>query len=195
MAKLYFRYGSMNCGKSTALLQVAHNYEEKNKKVEIVKPIVDTKGEDKVVSRIGAERKVDKLIDKKDNLYEFYQNKNLDCILVDEAQFLEKKQVEELLYITKLLDIPVICYGLRTDFKTNGFPGSIRLLELADELDELITICSCGKKARFNARKIKDKYIVDGDQILIDTNKNIKYEPICGECYIKKVLKMKKVIK
>ena len=137
MAKLYFRYGSMNCGKSTALLQVAHNYEEKNKKVEIVKPIVDTKGEDKVVSRIGAERKVDKLIDKKDNLYEFYQNKNLDCILVDEAQFLEKKQVEELLYITKLLDIPVICYGLRTDFKTNGFPGSIRLLELADELDEL----------------------------------------------------------
>ena len=195
MAKLYFRYGSMNCGKSTALLQVAHNYEEKNKKVEIVKPIVDTKGEDKVVSRIGAERKVDKLIDKKDNLYEFYQNKNLDCILVDEAQFLEKKQVEELLYITKLLDIPVICYGLRTDFKTNGFPGSIRLLELADELDELITICSCGKKARFNARKIKDKYIVDGDQILIDINKNIKYEPICGECYIKKVLKMKKVIK
>lgn len=190
MAKLYFRYGTMNCGKSTALLQVAYNYKENNKNILLLKPIIDTKGNDKVVSRIGVERKVDKLVSETENIYEYFKfQHNIECILVDEAQFLSKTQVEELFKISKIFDVPVICYGLRTDFKSNGFPGSIRLLELADELEELITICSCGKRAKFNARKIGNEYISEGEQVLIDTNKVIKYEPLCGKCYTKKVLK------
>lgn len=91
-----------------------------------------------------------------------------------------------------MLDIPVICYGLRTDFKSNMFEGSKRLLEVSDELEELVTICSCGKKAKFNARKINGEYTLDGNQVEIDNNTKVTYESLCGKCYIKKVLKMNK---
>ena len=186
MAKFHFRYGAMNAGKSTILLQTAYNYEEKGKKVVILKPSVDTKGDEKIVSRIGLERKVDYLIGDNDSIISKLGDNlsSLSCILVDEAQFLKRKQVDELFYISKMMDIPVIAFGLRTDFISNGFEGAIRLLELADALEEMPTICRCGKKARFNARKVDGKFTFDGDSIVIDDNSNVKYESLCGTCYI-----------
>lgn len=188
MAKLYFRYGAMGAGKSTMLMQVAHNYEEKGLNVLVVKSIVDTKGEDKLVSRIGIERKVDVLLKNSDILSKTHSLNNISCILVDESQFLNKKQVEDLWYISKELDIPVICYGLKVNFKGEFFDGSKRLMELADTFDELITICKCGKKARFNARKVNGEYTLSGDDVLIDGTKNIEYEALCGKCYLEKVI-------
>ena len=189
MSKLYFRYGAMNCGKSSALMQVAHNYNENNKKVVIIKPSIDTKAENRIQSRIGIERKVDILIDKDESFEKYYDdwNNNISCILVDEAQFLTKKQVEELWIASKMYEIPVICYGLKTDFQSNLFEGSKRLLELADELDELITICSCGHRAKFNARYINGIFVNEGEEVLIDgSDKNVEYKPMCGKCYLKK---------
>ena len=186
MAKFHFRYGAMNAGKSTILLQTAYNYEEKGKKVVILKPSVDTKGDEKIVSRIGLERKVDYLIGDNDSIISKLGDNisSFSCILVDEAQFLKRKQVDELFYISKMMDIPVIAFGLRTDFKSNGFEGAIRLLELADALEEMPTICRCGRKARFNARKVDGKFTFDGDSIVIVDNSNVKYESLCGACYI-----------
>ena len=187
MSKLYFRYGAMNCGKSSALMQVAHNYEENDKKVIVIKSSIDTKADNKLSSRIGLEREVDILLDEKESLEKYYdQWENISCILVDEAQFLTKKQVEELWIASKLYDIPVICYGLKTDFKSNLFEGSKRLLELADEIEELVTICSCGNRAKFNIRYINNKYTEEGEEVLIDgSTPNVEYKPTCGKCYMK----------
>lgn len=190
MAKLFFRYGAMSCGKSTSLLQVAYNYKEKDKKVVLIKPKCDTKGNKNIVSRIGLSQEVDYLIDSEDSIINVLQNSlsTIDCILVDEAQFFKKEHIDELFIITKMYDVPIICYGLKSDFKTNSFSGSMRLFELADELQELETICRCGKKARFNARVIDGKFVVDGDQIAIDGEKAISYESLCGKCYIEEVM-------
>lgn len=189
MAKLHFRYGAMNSGKTTILIQTAFNYEERDQKVIIIKPSIDTKGCDNISSRIGAKRKVDELISPEDSIIEKIDKHldNLCCILVDEAQFLKKEQIDELWRITKIYNIPVIAFGLRTDFKTNGFEGSTRLLELADELDEMPTICRCGKKARFNGRKINGEFVSEGNSVEIDNNPKIEYESLCGSCYLKKV--------
>lgn len=185
MAKLFFRYGSMNSGKTTLLLQTAHNYEENGMKVMIVKPTVDTKGNDKIVSRIGVERKVDLLLDNTDNLFEIVKDKHKDvsCVLVDEAQFLTEDQVDQSMDIVVSLNIPVICYGLRTDFLTKGFPGSTRLLQIAHTLEEMKTICKCGKKAIFNARYVNGKFTDKGSQIAIDGKKKVTYVPMCAACY------------
>ncbi|HBP12791.1 MAG TPA: thymidine kinase [Firmicutes bacterium] len=191
MSKLYFRYGAMNCGKTTSLLQVAHNYEERGMKVVLIKPSIDTKANDSVSSRIGVERKVDHLVSPEENL-KGYLNLlvgNTSCVLVDEAQFLSESQVEELFVFSKLTNIPVICFGLRCDFRTNLFPGSKRLFELADEIEELYTICRCGRKARFNARIVNGEFTLDGDQVAIDGD--VEYESLCGKCYLTKVRKMK----
>lgn len=188
MAKLYFRYGAMNCGKSTALMQVAHNYEENNKRVVVIKSALDTKADDHLQSRIGIERKVDLLISEDESLDKYYDswNKDISCVLVDEAQFLSSKQVEDLWIFTKLYDIPVICYGLRTNFQSKLFIGSKRLIELADELEELITICSCGKRAKFNARFVNNEFATEGEDIVIDgAQENVEYKPMCGTCYVK----------
>lgn len=193
MANLEFRYGPMNSGKSMALLQMAYNYEENNKKVILMKSVIDTKGGDYLVSRIGLKRKIQKKIDKKESLLsdEYMERfKKNDAILVDEAQFLTKSQVEDLWIISKKLDIPVICFGLKTNFKSEFFEGSKRLFELSDKFKELETICECGKKAFFNARKINDKYVKDGLENVIDgENEKIKYVPLCGICYLEKVFK------
>lgn len=193
MAKLHFRYGAMNSGKTTILIQTAYNYEERDQKVVLIKPEIDSKGGEKIVSRIGASRKVDELLSPNDSVVEKLEKyfDNLNCILVDEAQFLDKKQVEELFYITKIYDIPVIAFGLRTDFKTNGFTGSTRLLELADSLEEMPTICRCGSKARFNGRKLDGQFQTEGKSVVIDDNKEVEYESLCGTCYFQKVLKIK----
>ena len=188
MSKLYFRYGAMNCGKSSNLMQVAHNYNENNKEVVVIKSSIDTKGEDYLESRVGLKRKVDILINPEESFEKYYDywNENISCILVDEAQFLTSKQVEELWIASKMLEIPVICYGLKTDFKSNLFEGSKRLLELADELEELITICSCGKRAKFNARYVNNEFQEDGSSILIDGSvSSVEYRPMCGKCYMK----------
>lgn len=192
MAKLHFRYGAMNSGKTAILIQTAFNYEERGQKVLIIKPGIDTKGNDTIVSRIGVSRKVDYLINNDDSVIDTLKNnlKNINCILVDEVQFMTRKQIEELWYITKVFNIPVIGYGLRTDFKTNGFEGSIRMFELADELLEMPTICRCGKKARFNGRLINNEYVYDGDSICIDDKEDVTYESLCGSCYLKKVRKI-----
>lgn len=194
MAKMYFRYGAMNCGKTTALLQVAHNYEEKGLNVIVVKSQVDLKGDDKVISRLGIERKVDVLLKPEEKLINKIDLENLNCILVDEVQFMTPTQVKELWMISKLYDIPVICYGLKTNFKSQLFVGSKPAIELSDELEELATICSCGKKAKFNARIINGEFVSVGDEVAID-GIDATYEPLCGECYIKKVLKLEKVKK
>lgn len=192
MTKLYFRYGAMNAGKSTILLQVNYNYNENNKKGIIIKPKVDTKGNDNVVSRIGISSKVDLLLRNSESLLSNKNSliiKSAHCILVDEAQFLTEKQIDELWFITKKFNIPVICYGIRTDFKSQLFTGSKRLMEVADEIEEIVTICSCGKKAKFNARIVDGEYISDGESIAIDDNDSIKYESLCGKCFLQKVLK------
>ena len=193
MSKLYYRYGAMNSGKTTLLLQVAHNYEERGMKVKILKPKLDTKGEDKIVTRIGLERKVDYLIERDENLTPYLNKlpKSTECVLVDEAQFLTRDQVDELFMYTKLKDKPVICYGLRSDFKTMAFPGSLRLFEIADDMEELYTICRCGQRAKFNGRIVNGKFTSSGDQVAIDGENEITYESLCGKCYLEKVLGIK----
>lgn len=192
MAKLYFRYGAMNCGKSTAVIQVAFNYEERGMKVLLIKPATDTKGDDSIVSRLGASRRADILVRENDNLFTEITKRQkervrIDCILVDEAQFLTAAQVAQLFNISVRLDIPVICYGLRADFKTAAFPGSNRLFELAHSIEELKTICRCGKKAILNGRKVSGKFVADGSQVAIDGEADVAYESLCGSCYLKLV--------
>ena len=190
MSKLYFRYGAMNSGKSTNLMQVAYNYEERGMRVLLIKPSTDKKGGDKLVSRHGVERKVDLLIDDAQNIYDEVnkwqsEKYNIDCILVDEVQFFKANQIDELFKVAVCLDIPVICYGLRTDFKMEGFEGSTRLLLLAHSIEELKTICKCGKKAILNGRKINNKFVFEGQQVAIDNVDNVEYESLCGHCYFK----------
>ncbi|WP_346929947.1 thymidine kinase [Clostridium sp.] len=190
MSKLYFRYGAMNCGKSTNLLQVAYNYEERGMKVIIIKPKTDTKGENKIVSRLGVTKEVDLSFGEGENIFttvEEYIKKNgqIHCILADEVQFFTKNQVDEMFMIAVKLNIPVICYGLRTDFQMEGFEGSERLLLISHSLEELKTICKCGKKAILNGRKINGKFVFEGNQVAIDNEDNVEYESLCAECYIK----------
>jgi thymidine kinase len=193
MAKLYFRYGAMNSGKSTALLQAAYNYEERDQSVVLAKPRIDTKGDQTIVSRLGVTRAVDFTIDETDDVYTRFQahrasllrvrQRDVACLLVDEAQFLTPPQVDDLLRIAIREDIPVLAYGIRTDFQTVAFPGSRRLLEIAHSLEELKTICRCGRKAVFNARSIDGVFVFDGDQVAID-GVDVAYESLCGACYL-----------
>lgn len=195
MAKLFFRYGAMNGGKSTMIIQNAYNYQETGMIPILMKPKDDTKGDNKVCSRVGISRDVDYLIEKEDNLYLVIAEKYIyaDCILIDEAQFLKREQVDQLMYVATKLNIPVICYGIRTDFLTNGFEGSTRLLEIAHSQEEIKTVCfcGCGKKAIFNARYVDGEFVVDGEQIEIDNNKKVTYLPMCAEHYYEAAEKCK----
>jgi len=193
MAKLYFRYGAMNSGKSTALLQAAFNYEERGHQVLLAKPAVDTKGDRSIVSRLGVVRDVDFTIEPDADVLDRFQQhrtrvieahgRDVSCLLIDEAQFLTSEQVEDLLRIALMDDIPVLAYGIRTDFQTVAFPGSRRLLEISHSLEELKTICRCGRKAIFNARLIDGQFVFDGAQVAID-GEEVTYESLCGVCYL-----------
>ena len=193
MSKLYFRYGAMNSGKSTALLQAAFNYEERGQKVLLAKPAIDTKGDAEIVSRLGFSRPVDFTVAPDEDIYAKFMAERarvleatglpVSCLLVDEAQFFTEGQVDDLLRIAILEGVPVLAYGIRTDFQTVAFPGSRRLLEVSHSLEELKTICRCGRKAMFNARKVGDRYIFDGDQVAID-GVDVTYESLCGTCYL-----------
>jgi thymidine kinase len=182
----------MNSGKSTALLQAAHNYEERDQHVLLAKPAIDIKGEKAITSRLGVDREVDFLITPNLDLRKEFANrvaefkssngKDIACLLIDEAQFLTREQVDQALEIAVLDGVPVLAYGIRTDFLTNGFPGSLRLLEIAHSLEELKTICRCGRKAMFNGRKLDGKFVFDGEQVAID-GVHVTYESLCPTCY------------
>jgi thymidine kinase len=183
----------MNSGKSTALLQAAFNYEERDQQVLLAKPDVDTKGEALIISRLGVSRPVDFTVAPTDSMLAAFQGErsrviaatghDVGCLLIDEAQFLTAAQVDDLLRIAILEDVPVLAYGIRTDFQTIAFPGSRRLLEIAHSLEELKTICRCGRKAVFNARKVGSVYVFAGDQVAID-GVDVTYESLCGACYL-----------
>lgn len=189
MAKLYFKYGAMSCGKTTELLQVVYNYQKNNFNVILVKPEVDKKGDTKVVSRLGVEKEVDYILDKDEFISDKVDLTTVDSIVVDEAQFMTEKQINELWLLTRLYEIPVLAYGLKNNFQGHLFEGSKALMEKADVIEELVTICSCGKKARFNARRLGDNYTLSGEEVAID-GIDATYEALCPDCYMKKVLKV-----
>tara|TARA_Y100001970_G_C13658958_1_gene567354 strand:- start:17 stop:595 length:579 start_codon:yes stop_codon:yes gene_type:complete len=189
MAKLYFNYSSMNAGKSTMLLQANHNYIERGMKPEIYTSNLDSRfGTGEIISRIGLKFKSN-LFDTKTDIYNDIINKNInkeiDCVLIDEAQFLTKDQVSQLGRIVDLLDIPVLTFGIRTDFKGNLFEGSKYLLAWADNLKEIKTVCHCGRKATMVLRLNEDGQIVeDGDQI--DIGGEEKYVSVCRKHFYDK---------
>ena len=175
------------------MLQAAYNYEERGHKVLLAKPSVDTKGDRGILSRLGVTRGVDFLLTPEADAFSIFgehrarvladSGLDVSCLLVDEAQFLTEPQVDDLLRIAILENIPVLAYGIRTDFQTVAFPGSRRLLEVAHSLEELKTICRCGRKAVFNGRKIDGVFVFDGDQVAID-GAEVTYESLCGSCYL-----------
>lgn len=178
----------MDSGKTTRLIQEAHNYEERGQQVVVMKPSTDTKGESKITSRIGLEREVDILISREGRVRQLLSSWMVDhevqCVFVDEVQFLEPPQVDELLRFTVESKIPVITYGLRTDFQLKGFPGSTRLLEVAHNIEEIPTICRCGHKARCNGRKINGQFVFHGQQVAIDGENSVEYESLCPACFL-----------
>lgn len=197
MSKLWFRYASMNSGKTTNLLQVWFNYQEQGMRTILAKPSIDSKGGDELVSRIGLSQRVDLMIpaelNLKDELEARIRNAEengepIAAIIVDEAQFLQSKQVDQLMWVAVKLNVPVLAYGLRTDYRTNSFTGSQRLLEIAHTLEELKNVCSCGRKATFNARKgANGEWIHEGDQVAIDGKEEITYRSLCARCFIDNV--------
>ena len=191
MAKLYFKYGAMGSSKTANALITKFNYEERGMKVWLIKPSVDVRdGADVVKSRIGLSAQA-QIITPDIDLYEEYQ-KHRDChvIITDECQFFTAEQIDGLRKIVDLLDVPVLCYGLRTDFLTKLFPGSLRLFEVADSITEIKTICTCGKKAIVNARiDEQGKVVTEGGQILLGGNDS--YVAMCHNCWKAQIEKQK----
>lgn len=185
MAKLYFRYGAMGSGKTIDLLKVAYNYRERNQSVLIYTASIDNRYEvGKITTRIGIQSDA-KIFDKNTNFYKDISEmeEKPDCILIDEAQFLEEKHALQLTDVVDYLKIPVICYGLRTDFRMKFFAGSKALMEVADKIEEIKTICECGQKATINMRLIDGVPTVEGAKILIGGNDS--YKSVCRKCYKK----------
>ena len=192
MAKLYFKFGSMKCGKTTDIIKTYYNYKEKGMNVLIMKPGDDKKAGSKIQSRSGAELDTDYVVNNDVDVYNLIAyhliNNNLDCIIVDEAQFLTPIQVDQLSNVVDSFNIPVLCYGLRADAFTNLFPGSKRLFEVADVMEELKAVCKCGSKATYNLRlnRIDGELIpvFEGEQISID-GIDAEYDSVCRPCYKK----------
>lgn len=187
MAKFYFRYGTMNCGKTRQLLSVWYNYHEKGKTAFIMKPLIDTKGINRVVSRDMQSKEVNYLIEEDDDIYEIIkkvlQTSQIDCILIDESQFLKEHHIIELTDIVDYLNIPVICYGLMRDFQGHLFEGSKCLLENVDKIEEIKTICECGHKATQVIRYVNGIATLEGEQIIIDgADDEVVYDSICRKC-------------
>lgn len=187
MAKLYFYYSAMNAGKSTVLLQSSHNYHERGMKTLLLTPIIDQRaGAGKIASRIGLTKDANPFSPEDDLLsviYTTHQNEPIACVLIDEAQFLTRTQVEQLARVADDISIPVLCYGLRTDFQGSLFPGSAALLGWADNLIELKTICHCGRKATMNLRTdAEGKPIKEGEQVEIGGNE--RYVAMCRKHFV-----------
>lgn len=182
MAKLYFRYGTMGSAKTLNLLAVAHTYRQQGKHVLLLKPDLDDRfGKSAIKSRAGLEMEADYLVKNEDNLFKL-DFEGINCVLVDEAQFLPSKQIDQLRNIAFLKNIPVICYGLRTDFKTKLFQGSLRLMEIADSIEEIKSTCAfCNKKATVHLKRVDGKAVFEGPAIEIGADE--KYFPVCYGCY------------
>ncbi len=192
MAKLYFKFGAMGCSKTAQALITKFNYEERNMKVLLLKPAVDTRDGDTVVrSRIGLEKEA-VAVGEKEDLRALYLERYSDCnvIIVDECQFLTPEQVDELADIVIERDVPVLCFGLATDFTTHLFPGSKRLFEIAESISEIKSVCTCGAKATVNAR-LDDggKIVTEGSQVLLGGND--RYVAMCRRCWLKQLAAQK----
>jgi thymidine kinase len=186
MAKLYFRYGTMDSAKTMNLLAVAHNYRSQGKAVMLLKPALDDRfGREKIASRSGLEKPVDMLL-VADEPIDPDQFSGLDCVLVDEAQFLSRARIDELRKLTLTHNLPIICYGLRTDFRSRLFEGSQRLMEVADSIEEVKVTCQyCRRKAVFNLRMVDGEGVIEGAQIQLGGNES--YAPVCFSCYAERI--------
>jgi len=191
MAKVYYRYGAVGSAKTLNLLAVAHNYRKQGKKVCLIKPELDIRfGKEKIKSRAGLEKQADLLV-KPDTTLDFKKFTNVSCILVDEAQFLSEYLINQLREISVTLHIPVICYGLRTDFKSRLFEGSRRLMEVADSIEEVKCTCHfCSKKAIMNLKHVNGLATVEGPSIQLGCEE--LYFPTCYSCYNKQISDAKK---
>ena len=193
MAKLYFNYSTMNAGKTTVLLQAAHNYSERGMNPFLLTANADTRsGIGTIKSRIGLKKSsqtFSQSVDLLKKVKEANSKKNISCVFVDEAQFLTEEQVWQLAKVVDDLKIPVLCFGLRVDFQGNLFPGSKCLLSIADELKEVKTICHCGKKATMVIRQLNGKTVIDGDQVQIGGNES--YTSLCRKHWLKEFEKAK----
>lgn len=187
MAKLYFKYGAMGSSKSAQALITQFNYEELGMTVWLIKPSVDTRdGADVIRSRIGLERTARIITPEQDIVEEYKRAGKCDVIISDEAQFFTPAQIDQLRTLVDEEDIPVLCFGLRTDFLTHFFPGAQRLMELADSITEIKTVCACGRKATVNARIDGRGHIVtEGSQILLGGNDS--YVAMCHKCWKEKI--------
>lgn len=183
MAKLYFKYGAMGSSKSAQALITQFNYEELGMSVWLIKPSTDDRdGADIIKSRIGLMRHAQVITPEQDVIQAYEQAGNFDVIIVDEAQFMTSVQIDQLRWIVDNKDVPVLCFGLRTDFLTHFFPGAQRLMELADSITEIKTVCECGRKATVNARiDSQGRIITEGSQILIGGNDS--YVAMCHKCW------------
>ena len=195
MAKLYFKYGAMGSSKTAQALITKYNYEENDMKVWLLKPSADTRdGVNILRSRIGLQAEVE-IASPEADIYRRYQEGvagNCDAVIVDECQFLTPEQIDQLRAIVDDYNVPVMCFGLRTDFQTKLFPGSMRLMELADTIQEIKTICDCSAKATVNARIDSDGYIVtEGAQVVLGGNDS--YIAMCHRCYVKGIREHKKI--
>ena len=182
----------MNCGKSAFLMFTAFHCEnDDNKNVYVIKPGIDSKGGEKIVSRVGLERKVDLVLPDTGCVADYYDywNNNYDCLFVDEAQFLTPQQVQDFYYFTEMYHKPVVCYGLATQFDSRFFRGTGELYNRATIIEKISsTICSCGEEANVNARFVNGSFAYDGPDVLIDgANDDVVYKPMCGKCYAKKM--------
>lgn len=199
MAKLYFRHGTVGSAKTLNLLAVAHNYRQQGKKVLVMKPGMDTRfGKEQVKSRAGLETQADVLI-ADERSFEGIEFAGVSCVLVDEAQFLSAKVIEELRRLTLAYDLPVICYGLRTDFKSRLFEGSARLLELADSIEEVKATCHyCNRKSIMNLKFVNGSAVDEGPSVELGAEE--KYLPACYKCYgreidLSKLLKLQAALR
>ncbi len=192
MAKLYFKYGAMGSSKTAQVLITKFNYEERGMRVYLIKPEIDTRdGADVIRSRIGLSATA-VCIPKDADLSEIFkkEKKKYDVIIADECQFFTKEQIDALRSIVDTYNIPVLCFGLRTDFLTHLFPGSARLFEVADSIAEIKTICTCGAKATVNARlNAKGQIVTHGNQVLLGGND--KYVAMCHKCWTRQIEKQK----
>lgn len=185
MAQLYYRYSTMNAGKSIELIKVAYNYEERGKRVLVLSPGIDDRyGIGTVASRIGVSREAI-IVNEDTNILELFMIENhkgnVDCVLVDECQFLKKHHVQELVEIVDSCDVPVLAYGLKNDFKNDLFEGSYYMLVYADKIEEIKTICWCGRKATMVARIVEGKFVKTGEQIVVGGND--MYISLCRKHY------------
>ncbi len=192
MAKLYFKYGAMGSSKSAQALITQFNYEELGMRVWLIKPSTDSRdGADVIKSRIGLQRTAEVITPEQDLLAAYAAAGEHDVIIADEAQFFTPEQIDQLRELVDEKDLPVLCFGLRTDFLTHFFPGARRLMELADSITEIKTVCACGSKATVNARLDENGNVVtEGEQVLLGGND--RYIAMCHRCWREKIARQKK---